>query len=299
MTIEMKRRRTSQKFITLAIMASFLFLSACGASNSESKIDSTDNIMVEEDTNVPRVEVLDQALSSTLYDADSPRGIGGDKDVNQSFIDDMFPMEDNTPDHILGCYVGAFGKNKINLTLYKIKDGNAEGYSVCAGNFRKVSGAMDLMEEDHYTFTLKEPGDDQYDGIFEFTLDASDEMISGKWTPYKEKGNSAKTYELKKRKFEYNTDLGTYPEASQRLLVDEDVYNLEEFELTEMRNEIYARHGYCFKNKEWRSVFESYDWYMPMGTDIRGKLTDIEVENIELIYEYENYLSGYYDGFGR
>ncbi|MFT5819663.1 MAG: hypothetical protein ACI8ZM_000888 [Crocinitomix sp.] len=298
MTFEMKRRRNSQKLMPLVITACMLFLSACGGSNSEAEIDTNENVLVEEDTEGLAVEVIDESLSSTLYD-DNPRSIGGEKDINQSFIDDMFPLEDNTVDQILGCYVGAFGKNKINLTLFETKNGNAEGYSVCAGNFRKVSGTFDLMEEDHYTFTLKEPGDDQYDGVFDFTLDASDELIAGSWTPYKEKGNSAKTYELKKRKFEYEDDLGTYPEASQRLLTEDDLNNLGEYELTEMRNEIYARHGYCFKNKEWRSVFESYDWYMPMGTDIRGKLTDVEVENIELIYDFESYLEEYYDGFGR
>ncbi len=280
-------------------MAAFLLLLiACGGTESESNIDANEYEAEEELVAEVEEEMLDESLSSTLYE-ESPRTMGGDKDVNQSFIDDMFPLEDNTVDQILGCYVGAFGKNKINLTIYETANGSAEGYSVCAGNFRKVSGTFDLMEEDHYTFTLKEPGDDQYDGIFEFTLDASDEMVKGNWTPYKEKGNSAKTYELHKRKFEYKDDLGTYPEASQRLLTEDDLNNLGEYELTEMRNEIYARHGYCFKNKEWRSLFESYDWYMPMGTDIRGKLTDIEVENIELIYDFESYLDEYYDGFGR
>ncbi|NOQ72347.1 MAG: YARHG domain-containing protein [Crocinitomix sp.] len=295
----MKRSKIPQKLMTVVMTASVLFLTSCGGSDPEPEIDGNDNLLVTEDVTNSGTDVLDESLASTLSDASSPRSIGGDKDVNQSFIDDMFPLEDNTVDQILGCYVGGFGKNKINLTIYETKNGNAEGYSVCAGNFRKVTGTFDLMEEDHYTFSLKEPGDDQYDGIFEFNLDASDEMVKGSWTPYKEKGNSAKTYELKKRKFEYKTDLGTYPEASQRVLTDDDLNNLGEYELTEMRNEIYARHGYCFKNKEWRSVFEGYDWYMPMGTDIRGKLTDVEVENIELIYEYESYLEEYYDGFGR
>lgn len=38
---------------------------------------------------------------------------------------------------------------------------------------------------------------------------------------------------------------------------------------------------------------------MPMGIDIRDKLTDIEVVNIELIYEYESYFEEFYGGYGR
>jgi len=36
-----------------------------------------------------------------------------------------------------------------------------------------------------------------------------------------------------------------------------------------------------------------------MGLDIRDKLSDIEVQNIELIYEYESYYEEEYDGYGR
>ena len=41
------------------------------------------------------------------------------------------------------------------------------------------------------------------------------------------------------------------------------------------------------------------DWYVPMGVDIREKLTDVEVQNIELIYEYESYYDEEYDDYGR
>lgn len=38
---------------------------------------------------------------------------------------------------------------------------------------------------------------------------------------------------------------------------------------------------------------------MPMEIDIRDKLTDIEMINIEQIYEYESYFEDFCDGFGR
>ena len=66
-----------------------------------------------------------------------------------------------------------------------------------------------------------------------------------------------------------------------------------------MRSEIYARHGYSFKEKDMRYLFESKDWYMPMSNDVREKLSKSEIANIDLIYEYETYVEEYYDDYGR
>jgi len=43
-----------------------------------------------------------------------------------------------------------------------------------------------------------------------------------------------------------------------------------------MRNEIFARHGYCFKKKHLRKQFENKDWYIPNSVDIKNDLTEIE-----------------------
>ena len=66
-----------------------------------------------------------------------------------------------------------------------------------------------------------------------------------------------------------------------------------------MRNEMYARHGYCFKNKEMRAYFDQETWYMPMNIDIRGELSPTEKENDALIKNYEKYAADYYDEYGR
>ncbi|MBK6953328.1 MAG: YARHG domain-containing protein [Crocinitomicaceae bacterium] len=122
--------------------------------------------------------------------------------------------------------------------------------------------------------------------------------MKGSWEPFEKKGNTAKKYELEKRDFVYDASNGLF-EASSRLLDETDVQNEALEDLTLMRNEIYARHGYCFKDKDMRYHFEQEDWYMPMGVDIRHELTDIEIANITLIYEYEEYYEEYTDDFGR
>jgi YARHG domain len=66
-----------------------------------------------------------------------------------------------------------------------------------------------------------------------------------------------------------------------------------------MRNEIFARHGYCFQKKALRQQFENQEWYVPNTIDIKNRLTDIEKKNIALIKKYEKYAEEYGDDFGR
>jgi hypothetical protein len=277
-----------KKIFYLIGLSALIF--SCGGAEEETEEGTNDSVEL-----VDSVNSDEDLLASNTMD---PRTYGGAKHEDQLFIDENLPASEH-PDNIHGSYVGAFGKNMINITIFKTISGEAEGYSVCAGNFRKITGTFDLMQGDEYIFDMEEPGDDQYDGRFEFTLDASEQSIDGKWTPFKAEGNSPRKYKLFKREYKYDPTAGKYPQASQRELTDEDLNNMLEDELTEMRNEIYARHGYSFKNKDWRYHFEGKDWYMPMGIDIRDKLTDIEAMNIELIYEYESYFEEYYDDYGR
>ena len=53
------------------------------------------------------------------------------------------------------------------------------------------------------------------------------------------------------------------------------------------RNEIYARHGYIFQNKDIQAAFESTDWYVPNPNYSDSLLNDIEKENLNTIIAYE------------
>lgn len=228
-----------------------------------------------------------------------PRSIGGEKSEMQVAIDDASAKIKTAKNPLLGYWVGPFGKNMINLTLSEVNDTLIKGYSVCAGNYRPISGSIKETKKGRFTVKMNEPGDDKYDGAFEFEVNTLTNELSGKWTPYKTKGNEAKEYILYKRDFTYNPNVGDHPETSTKKLTEADVENLSVEELEIMRNEIYARHGYSFKNKKMRYYFEGLEWYFPMGVDIRSQLSDIETQNIELIYRYEEYYKVQYDSYGR
>jgi len=202
--------------------------------------------------------------------------------------------------NLLGSYVGSFGDNKITLLITKATKDSVEGRSVVGGNDRPFSGTI-TQSGNIFSVAAKEPGGDPHDGQFDFTIDGlTPDQVKGSWKPFNQTGKiTSKEYTLQRRSFAYLKNTGTYPQASGRLLKDADVDNLVSEELELMRNEIFARHGYCFKKKHTREQFENMDWYIPNTTDVKNDLTEVERKNISLIKKFEQYAADYGDEFGR
>lgn len=87
--------------------------------------------------------------------------------------------------------------------------------------------------------------------------------------------------------------------ASKDLLEKDFVANLTKADIFILRNSIFARHGFAFRDKQLRIYFESFDWYMPVFGDVKDDLTEIEKQNIDLLLRYEKNATEYYDTFGR
>lgn len=80
-----------------------------------------------------------------------------------------------------------------------------------------------------------------------------------------------------------------FADSGTRKLTDSDVNTLNSDEAQQAINEIYARNGYKFKNKEVREFFEQYSWYKGTDSDmdsVSEKFNSIEVENIKLLSEH-------------
>ena len=253
------------------------------------------------------------------------------------------PTADKNPDGIGGLYVGSFDaveynekkkpsyNNKITVSIDSVLAGTLYGHSIVAGNMRPFTGAA-KQEGKVYTVTVKEPGDDQYDGSFEFKIYSDLDSINGTWTANKKSlAVTKRQFALSKREFKYDPNLelpdylprnelyseknmpeeeyGNYEamtddvlkvNASKVLLKKSDVENMHKGDLEVIRNAIYARHGYSFKNRRMRYVFDSsVDWYIPLYTDVRDKLTEVERKNADLLKRYEAHAAKYYDAYGR
>jgi hypothetical protein len=171
---------------------------------------------------------------------------------------------------------------------------------------------------------VKEPGDDKYDGEFSFVLNTTRKEAMGKWVANDKKlAVTERSFNLSRKNFKYNpdqkldvthteiynTDDGDQSEAftedagkfnaSNTELKSEDVENMYKRDLEVLRNAIYARHGYSFKNRQMRNFFDYVDWYIPVSTNITSQLTVLEKKNIELIKRYEEHAIAYYDVYGR
>lgn len=234
---------------------------------------------------------------------------------------------------------GGMRSNKITIQFDTVmNDTLIFGYSIVAGNLRPFSGDV-FIGNDYWEINVKEPGDDKYDGQFimnltqsilsgkwyandsklkvsgrKFKLESklfkydSSLMVNARWIPLYEHGKTKKGNILDEDGEEYYvdevvetlTDASSEINASSRELTKEDLENLYKTDLEIIRNTIYARHGYSFKNRKIRNVFDQYvDWYIPFSIDVSGELTDLEVKNITLIKRYEKHADTYYDNFGR
>ncbi len=245
-----------------------------------------------------------------------------------------------TAGSFFGAYVGAFVAdkadekkapmylNRITISVDSANNGMLFGYSVVAGNKRPFKGKYSISETTCIA-EVKEPGDDKYDGSFTFTITSNPRNLSGTWTANNLKlAVSKRNYSLASTIFEYNPgqqgleingSIAVYnpatgeqyegemitPDAgkinaSLQVLKESDVENMYKRDLEVMRNSIYARHGYSFKNREMRYFFDTeVDWYIPYSTNVTKELSDIEKKNIELIKRYEDHATSYYDSFGR
>ncbi|SHM35377.1 hypothetical protein SAMN05444266_107496 [Chitinophaga jiangningensis] len=97
---------------------------------------------------------------------------------------------------IKGIYSGDFGGSPIYITINYANGHQVAGYNIHKSLRRNLKGEM-VKNGDQWQLTLNEPGDNQYDGKFEITLNAEDKTGSGKWTPNDPKATTPKTFKLK------------------------------------------------------------------------------------------------------
>lgn len=82
------------------------------------------------------------------------------------------------------------------------------------------------------------------------------------------------------------------PFSDSRYLTRDEVAQLSLEELRLARNEIYARHGYIFKDPALKAYFEAKAWYIPAVTEVDGgEFNDYELSNLDLILEAEGELN--------
>lgn len=69
---------------------------------------------------------------------------------------------------------------------------------------------------------------------------------------------------------------------------DRSLQDKSQRQLRLIRNAIFARHGYIFKDEELDRYFRKFDWYKPLHENVNALLTEEDSFNLELIRKYES-----------
>lgn len=82
------------------------------------------------------------------------------------------------------------------------------------------------------------------------------------------------------------------PYSSQRLVNTSEMQQYSNWVLTLMRNEIYARHGRQFQNRQIRRYFNNQSWYRPTSSFSESWLNSVEKQNAARILAYQQRVYG-------
>lgn len=91
-----------------------------------------------------------------------------------------FELNNENLDTLIGVYVGDFGGNDIRIVLTHIGKSHVVGYNVFKGLRRNISGTYKNLG-DTIQLIVSEPGDNQYDGIFQLEIYPEDFKGKGIW----------------------------------------------------------------------------------------------------------------------
>jgi hypothetical protein len=104
----------------------------------------------------------------------------------------------------LGIYTGDFDGSPISIVLNYISGGHASGYNIHKGLKRNIRGNI-APAGSMLKFILDEPGNNKYDGRFDFYIDTATLSGRGKWTAMVDTTIKAKNFTIsKKKKEEYD-----------------------------------------------------------------------------------------------
>lgn len=81
------------------------------------------------------------------------------------------------------------------------------------------------------------------------------------------------------------------PDSDTRTLTEADVRRMSQDQIQTAINEIYARHGYKFKDQGIFNYFSQFDWYHPITTDqedAKRQFNSTENYNVELLQKYRD-----------
>ncbi len=293
-------------FVYLLTVVMVLSVAGCGKSADADKDTSASTQESAADSeNILPSEGDDEGTSGSDADSGHEDAEGTDSTVEdgEDTGTGQLPLETGLVEGV----AGEFTHGEISLTFPKAWEGkfyvvkNEDGLSV----YQKAS--FDKYEYMGFIFSVHFSDEPYYDfpsgGMIAYTKDRAYYISYPTDVPYDLEDEAVGTeyndmcryleeieYSIKiaKEGVHYNADEYILPMSEYYRLSENDVINLSQTQLMFARNEIYARHGYHFKNEFLQACFERCSWYEDMGAAYYATaLTEIDQANIETIKAME------------
>jgi len=118
--------------------------------------------------------------------------------------------------NMAGTYSGNFDNGYIIIALNYVNGKNVSGYNLHKGVRRNINGTLQ-PGTNGFHFMLKEPGDNPFDGTFDFIIDTINFSMKGTWIPFDSTKTKSKTLSLQKQAKKitnYEDELGMWVPAT-------------------------------------------------------------------------------------
>jgi len=213
----------------------------------------------------------------------------GAMEIDDSAVRPWIPKFEN---EYAGIY--HFGESESEAELKIFFSGSLIIGQIKSGYWEEGTGVWKWKYENLSNILIQKNGQfksDKYYGQFVTYTDSISNnkglRIDNPWNTWLPKGD----YEvgIRRDKSPYNDYSGKYPQGSSRMLIESDIDSFSKADLQIMRNEIFARYGFVFKKDgKMEQYFSKQNWYQPQHDDVTSFLTQVELDNIELIKKVES-----------
>lgn len=187
-----------------------------------------------------------------------------------------------------------FGESEGESTLILFDTGTEIIAQIQSGTWNSDASDWVLLFDNLSNVNIDHSGrftSDQYKGEFVFYEEDGERKkclkIYNSWSGVTQNEGE---YELgwKRKRAVHDSYTGKYVIASTTELEPSELTKMSSDELQIMRNEIFARYGYKFKEGGlMHTYFKKQSWYRPQHTNVTNFLTDLEKRNIQLIRSEE------------
>ncbi len=178
----------------------------------------------------------------------------------------------------------SFGEYRINFAIYKSGSDNESAYYSYSPAQAKADKSL-KYSSDGYVILQKysDAGQDAYK-VIEYKTNLSPSTEEPTKTIEKITENKVVP------NFNYDSQDQYLFDSANKYITNEYLQGCTRDEITVILNEIYARHGYIFKDAELREYFNSQSWYH--GTvqtleEAAEEFNSIEQKNVDTIYLYQ------------